>query len=516
MSRTENVKRNLVFNILKYVTQLVLQFVLRTLLIYVMGAEYIGLNGLFTNIFSFLNLAELGIGTAIVFSMYKPIAENNTEKIKTLQNLYKKFYFYIIIVVLALGLVVTPFLNYLIKEEITVNINIYVLYLMYLLNTIAGYFSAHKRSLLFAYQRNDMENKVRTLCIFGMSIIQIVVIVVFKNYYLYFVVNILFTILESVLIHLSANKLFPEIKGKSEPLDIETKKEITKNVTALSLHKVGTAIVFSTDNILISSFLGVVVLAAYSNYALITNALLSVFLLLNNAILGSVGNLVASKERDFVYSKFKLINFIFAYFSNFTTICLIVLFQPFMQVWTGGGVYMLEFTTVILICFSFYLNRMRSGVSIFRDASGLYWQDRWKPIVEAIVNLVVSIVLAKFMGINGIFIGTIVSTIVAPLWVEPYVLYKHYFKKSVWNYFKRYVLDALIMIAGAVICYFVCSLIPDGGIWWLIFKFAVCIVLSNIVLILAYLPSKEFRELVSMGKDMVGKLFKRKKNKCKA
>lgn len=515
MTRTDNIKRNLIFNVLKFVTQLVLQFVLRTVLIYTMGAEYLGINGLFTNIFAFLNLAELGIGTAIVFSMYKPIADNDVEKIKALQNLYKKFYLYISLVVLALGLVITPFLDFFIKEEVTVNINIYILFLMYLINTLAGYFSAHKRSLLFAYQRNDMENKIRTICIFGMSIIQIAVLAIFKNYYIYFAVNILFTILECILIHLSANKLFPEIRGKSDPLDKDTKKEITKNVSALSLHKMCSLIVSSTDNILISAFLGIAILGAYSNYALIIASIATLFGLITNALMGSVGDLIATRGKEYVYKKYKQIYIIFSYFSGFSCICLFVLIQPFIQVWTGGGVYLLDLFTVVLICITFYFARMRTGVGILKECTGLFYQDMWRTIVEAVVNLVSSIIFVKWLGINGIFLGTILSTIVAPLWVEPYVLYKHYFKKSVWNYFKRYILDALIMVAGAVICYFVCSLIPDGGIWWLILKFAVCIILSNIVLILAYLPSKEFREVVSMGKDMVGKVIKRK-NKSKA
>ena len=271
MTRTQNIRKNLIFNIIKYVTNLLLQFVLRTVLIYYMGAEYLGLNGLFTNIFSFLNLAELGIGSAIVFSMYKPIADNDVEKIKSLEHLYKKFYIIISIIVGTIGLAITPFIKYLMNGGVSVNINIYILYIMYLVYTLVGYWSAHKRSLLFAYQRNDVENKIKTICIVGMSLIQIVVLVLFKNYYIYFSISILFTLIECILIQVYANKLFPEISGKTHPLDKETKKEITRNVTAISMHKIGGAVVFSTDNILISTFLGVVVLGAYSNYALITS-----------------------------------------------------------------------------------------------------------------------------------------------------------------------------------------------------------------------------------------------------
>lgn len=507
MSRTDNVKRNLIFNIIKYVVQLFLQFAIRTVLIYTLGAEYIGLNGLFSNIFTFLNIAELGIGSAIVFSMYKPIADGDDEKVKTLQNLYKKFYIIISAVILVLGLILTPFLKYFIKNEVTVNVNIYILFIMYLVNTLASYFCAHKRSLLLAYQRNDIENKIRTVCVILMSISQVVSLILFRNYYLYFTLTIIFTVIECGFIYIIAQKMFPNIRGIANPLENSTKKEITKNVMALSLHKIGGAVVFSTDSILTSMFCGIVVLGAYSNYTLITNAIISIFIMINSALVASVGNLVASQTVDYSYSRFKTINFIFSYLSAFSFICLLVLFQPFMTIWTGGGEYLLNFSTVIIICISFYLSRMRCGVGVFKDASGLFWYNKWMPIVESLINLVVSILLAQFLGINGIFIGTIVSTIAAPLWVEPKVLFKHYFKKSVWHYFKRYILDVVIMVVSCAITFGVCYLIPDGNIWLLIAKFAVCIILSNILLILCYFKTKEFKEVLIIVKKIIKNSF---------
>lgn len=510
MTRTQNIKKNLIFNMIKYVTNLLLQFLLRTVLIYYMGAEYLGLNGLFTNIFSFLNLAELGIGSAIVFSMYKPIADGDTEKVKALEHLYKKFYTIIAVVVGVIGLGITPFIKYFMSGGVSADINVYILYIMYLANTLIGYFAAHKRSLLFAYQRNDVENKIKTICIVGMTIIQIIVLMMFRNYYLYFGVTILFTLIECVLIRVIAGKMFPEIKGKANAIDEDTKKEITKNVTALSLHKIGSAVVYSTDNILISSFFGVVILGAYSNYYLIISSLISVFTLFSNALLASVGNLIASSDSEYVYDKYKLISFMFAYLSAFCTICLVSLFQPFIKLWTGGGEYLLEMSTVIIICVSFYLMRMRTAISIFKDSAGLYWQNRWQPIIESIVNLVTSIILAKLMGINGIFIGTIISTVVAPLWWEPTVLYKHYFKKPLKEYFTRYIRDFAIMAISCIITFLVCGLLPDGGIWLLILKFAVCIILSNVLLILAYLPTKDFKKCFAFGKGLLIKLFRKR------
>jgi len=511
MTRTQNIKKNLIFNAIKFATQLLLQFLLRTFLIYIMGVEYLGLNGLFTNIFSFLNLAELGIGSSIVFSMYKPIADGDTEKVKSLQALYKKFYIIISIIVLSLGVALLPFIKFFIKGDVSVDVNIYLLYVLYLVNTLVGYLSAHKRSLLFAYQRNDVENKIKSICLIGMTILQIVVLFIFKNYYIFFTVNVVFTLIESILVYRWANKLFPEINGDSKPLDKKTRNQISTNVAALSLQKIGNIVVYSTDNILISALLGVVILGVYSNYYLITSSLVSMFYLFINALTASVGNLIASSDKEYVYKKYKQINFIFSFLAAFTTICLVVLLQPFIEVWTGGGVYLLNYDTVILICLSYYLMRMRNANLIFRDAAGLYNYKKFMPIVEAITNLVVSLVLGYFIGINGIIIGTIVSTLISPFWVEPCVLYKHYFKKNVWEYFKTYIKDFIIMILAVLACGGVCYLLPSGGLWWLILRFAVCAVLCMIVLCALYAPTKEFKESFNMLKNFLKNKFLRKK-----
>lgn len=505
MTRSNNIKRNLTANIIKFATQLLLQFVLRTVLIYTMGAEYLGLNGLFTNILSFLNLAELGIGSAIVFSMYKPINDGDLEKVKSLQSLYKKFYSIIFIVILVIGLTLLPFLDVLIKGDVTVDINIYILYLMYLANTLISYISAHKRSLLFAYQRNDVENKIKTFCLFGMTLFQILILIALKNYYFYFIINIIFTFIECMWIKSTTNKLYPDINGKSQPLDIQTKKEVSKNVAALSLHKLGGAVVFSTDNILISSITGLVVLGAYSNYYLIIASLTSFVTLISTSLKGSVGNLIADKNNEYVYCTYKTINLLFSIMSSFFAICLFVLLNPFILLWTGGGIYLFNSSTVLLLCISFYLNQMRAGTGVFREGAGLFWYNRFAPIAESLINLIASIILGIFMGINGIILGTILSTILVPLWIEPKVLYKHYFKKNVWSYFRQYLIDTLIMIAVGAICYFVCSFIPDGGIGLLIAKFATCIPLCGVLLLIAYLPSKEFKQTLSTFKTFIKK-----------
>lgn len=504
MTRTENVKRNTIFSIIKFAIQLVLQFVLRTVLIYTLGAKYLGVNGLFTNIFNLLNLAELGIGSAIVFSMYKPIAEGNMEQVKALNYLYKKLYFVIALVVGVLGAAITPFLPHLIKGDTTgLDINIYIVYLLFLANTLVGYLSAHKRSLLFAFQRNDVENKVKSGTLIVSTGLQIVALLLFKNFYAYVILMVVGTLIDCILVQVFANKLYPEINGKAEPLHPSIKKEITKNVAAMSMHKIGGAVVFSTDNILISALVSYIVLGYYSNYILVTTSLISFISLLVNSLQASVGNYMQTKTNNEVYGFYLKSNFAFSWIVGFCSVCLICLFQPFMYIWTGNMEYLLPNLSVLLIVISFYLSKMRTNTLMFRDCAGLMWQDRWKPIAEAGINLVASIVLAKFMGLNGIILGTIISTIVAPLWVEPFVLYKYYFKKSVLRYFGKFAFYTVVTVGAGALTYWLCSLLPFAGIGWFVLKCGICLVVPNLIFLLCYFKTSEFKGVIGLAKQVL-------------
>ena len=504
MTRLQNVKRNTTYSIIKFAVQLVLQFVLRTVLIYTLGAKYLGVNGLFTNIFSLLNLAELGIGSAIVFSMYKPIAEGNMEQVKALNNLYKKLYLIIALVVGILGAAVTPFLPYLITGDTTgLEINIYIVYLLFLANTLVGYFSAHKRSLLFAFQRNDVENKVKSGTLIVSTALQIVALLLFRNFYAYVILLVVGTLTDCILVQVFADKLYPEINGKAEPLNPVTKKEITKNVAAMSMHKIGYAIVFSTDNILISALVSYIVLGYYSNYVLITESISTFISLLTAALQASVGNYMATQSNKEVHAFYKKSNFALSWLIGFCTICLLCLFQPFMYIWTGNMEYILPNLSVLLIVISFYLRKMRTNTIMFRDCAGLMWKDRWSPIAEAGINLVASIVLAKIIGLNGIILGTIISTVVAPLWVEPFVLYKYYFKKSVWRYFGKYVFYTVVTVGAGALTYWLCSLLPFVGIGWFVLKCGICLVVPNVIFLLCYFKTSEFKGVIGLAKQVL-------------
>ena len=353
MTRVDHVAKNGVYNFLKYFLQLFLQFALRTVLIYKLGKEYLGLNGLFSNILGILNLAELGIGGAISFCLYKPIAENDTKKINSLLNLYKKFYILIASFVFLAGILITPFLPYLINGNYPSEINIYVVYLVLLLNSVMSYFSAHKRTLIYSNQRNDIESKIKIGCISSLYLLQILLLIIFKNYYYYIVLLPLFTMIENIIVVIVANKMFPMIKEKPEKIDEKTKEELKKKLFAMSIHQIGGVLVLSTDNIIISSMIGLDAVGIYSNYLLIINSLISLIGIICNSIQASVGNMVVLTNKDYVMKKYDILNFGYVWLVGWSTICMICLFQPFIILWTNNIDYLLPISVVFTICLSF-------------------------------------------------------------------------------------------------------------------------------------------------------------------
>lgn len=501
-SRIKNTSRNTFFGALMYLAKIVLQFVVRAFFNRYFISEYLGLNGLYTNILNVLSLAELGVGNAIVYSMYKPISENDTETIKSLVALYKKIYCIIGCVITVIGLALIPALPYLIKDVPDVDINLSVIYVLYLAQTVTGYFFAYRRSLVFAYQRNDIESKISFLAQFVLAVCQIVIMVVWKNYYAYVSSMVICNTLDAVLIFIISFKLFPEIKGKAAPLDKAISKKIAKNTGAMVCHKIGSAVVFSTDSIIISAFVSLTVLGLYSNYTLVTNALASAITLLVAAMKGSIGNLIATGDNEKSYKIFKALNLLMIWFIGFLFIGIMVCVQDFISILGGDSSKQLPYLTVVLICLNFYVTQSRTMANNFKECAGLFWNDRFKPLFEAGINLGLDLLLVYFMGINGVILATIISTVTVPLWVEPYVLYKNYFKQHLYKYFLQYIFYILSTAASFGVTFFACYFIPHGGIGWFILRVVICLILPNLVYLLIYFKTPEFTYLFSAVKAL--------------
>lgn len=510
--RKKIIVRNTKYGAIKTIVQYLLQFVLRTIFIYVLGKEYLGLNGVFSNILGCLNIVELGIGTAIVFSMYKPIAENDVEKIKSLNALYKKCFRIIAIIITSLGLAIIPILKFLISGDIPSDVNIYAVYLITLFDTVIGYLWAHKRSLLFAYQRNDVESKVGTLSILLLSITQIVLLLITRNYYSYIICKPIFSIIENMIISNCVRKLYPDIKGKAQPISKAMTKEIQKNVVASSMNQIGGVFVTSTDNILISAILGLSILGIYTNYATIISCITACITLITYNARSTIGNMVASESSDYVYEKYKIFNFIMYWITGFCTVCLLCLLSPFVYMWTNASIdYLLDFSVVIVLVINFYITNTLSLTATYTVSAGLMWQNKWKTIIQGIVNIVFSIWFTHLWGIIGIFIGTLASYISAPLWMDTRILHKYYFKKGAKTYWFKYIIFSIVTCIVAIVCNSLCNLLPFAGILWFILKACICLVVPNVIYLLCFCRTSEFKQCFSMAKEFVSNLFSRKK-----
>lgn len=502
MSRTKMSIHNLRVALFGQILGLLISFVSRTFFINILGSEYLGISGLFTNILTTLSLVELGVGPAITYSLYKPLAENDQEKIKSLMVLYKKVYNIIGILIATLGLIFTPFIETLIKDVPDIQ-NIHLIYILFVLNTSLSYFFVYKRNLIIANQQRYIATIYRYSFFFILNVFQIIGLYIYKNYFLYLILQVIFTLLENITVAKKVDKLYPYLQDKKvNRLDKVTINEIKRNTKAMLLHKVGSNVVNSTDNILISAMVGLRAVGLYSNYFLIMNALNIIIGQLFTALTASVGNLGATDTNNRSYFIFRCVNFIDFWIYGFSAICLYFLFNPFISLWLGSDMlFSRNIVTVLVI--NFYIQGMRKSVLTFRDALGLYWYDRYKPLFESVINLVASLILVEKIGLSGIFIGTLISTMTTCFWVEPYVLYKKGFRLPLKSYFIDYIIySGVTLIAGFVTNLFI-RLVSNTNVVSFLISMLICLIVPNVIFLLLFYKKREFKYLFNVAKNNI-------------
>jgi len=510
MSRTKNSVKNLSYALIGQVIGFVVSFIARIFFIQVLGREYLGLNGLFTNVLTILSLAELGVGEAITFSLYKPLAENDTRKCTMLMQVYKKVYNIIGLAILILGISLIPLLPYIIKNMPDIPY-INLIYILFVVNTAVSYFFSYKRNLIIADQKRYIATFYRYLAHFIFTFLEIIYLILFKNYIGYLIIMISATLADNIMVSRKADKMYKFLKNKEEiPLDDESKKSIIKNTKAMMMHKVGGVIVNSTDNILLSMFVSLDSVGLYSNYFFVTNALNSITTHVFNSLTASVGNLFVTSDNKKAYSVFKDVYFLNYFMYSFIAVSLLCLFNPFIDLWVGKD-YLFNFDVVIIIVINFYITGMRKSVLTFREASGLFYKDRWKSVFEAIINLVASIIFAIYFATFGVFLGTLVSSLTVCVWVEPLVLYKYGFKEKLRDYFKLYFMYLIITIFVCFLTYYLCSFIQYGRFISLILKGIICLIVPNIINILIFRNTEEYKYFKNLLKKIISR-FKIRKN----
>lgn len=506
-TRTKNSIINSIVSVIMQVLMILISFIGRTFFIKILGAEYLGINGLFTNILSILSFAELGVGTAIIYSLYKPIASNDEKKISAYVNLYKKAYRAIGFIILAVGLIIIPALPLVIKDfNQYSNININLIYILFLLNSSMTYFYSYKRSLIVANQKKYIDSINRVVCLILLNGTQIIILYTTHNYILYLIIQILFSIIENISITTIANKMYPYLNlYKKERITQHEKKNIVQNVKALIMHKVGSTVVSNTSSILMSAFIGLSTVGIYSNYSMIITAIQTIINQMFTSITSSVGNLNTEDNVEKSHNVFWRIEFINFWLTSMISVMLLTILNDFIKLWVGKE-YLLDFQILVVIVINFFLYEMRQTLFIYKNTYAIFKNDRYVPLIEACINLVASIVLVKIMGITGIFLGTIISTLCTCFWTEPYFLYKVKFKKGLGNYFKKYFKYVVITIITALITVFMSNFINVENIYNFIIKVIFSFIITNLILVIFLFKTKEFKYYIELIENFIQRL----------
>jgi len=491
--RTKNSIYNAIFSTLASLVGMVLGFVTQKIFLMCLGLEYSGANGLFTNIMSMLAIVEMGVGSAIVYNLYKPIANDDTEKIKTLMRFYKKCYNIIAATILVFGIILTPFVPIFVGEN-SIPESMILLYFLALFDTILSYLISYKRSILIAHQKNYIINIVHMIYLILLNVCEIAILFAFKNYILYLILRIVFRFLENLVITLIANKKYPYIKDKNYVvLDKETRKNLFTNVKGLFYHKIGGFIVGGTSYIVISRILGLKYAGIYNNYFLIFN---SVSILLSQiffSIVASVGNLLVEEKTEKcheVYKKLTVFNF---WIYALCSVGLFAALQPFVTWWIGSE-YLLPMYAIFCFALYFYLQGMRKTINAFKEAAGIFYQDRRIPIVESVVNLVSAIFFVKLIGIAGVFVAGIISSLVLFAYSYPKYVYKPLFNKK-WKvfYIEQIKLFFLMLIMLGTTYLLMNLIVLQNPLLQFIVNGIIVLIVVNLLFYIVFRKTEEFK-----------------------
>ena len=496
---------NMLFNIGGQFLTMLLSFINRMVFIRCLSAEYLGVNGLFTDVLSILNFAELGIGTAMVFSMYEPAARDDEQKLARLMNLYKWMYRAVAASVLLFGLVLLPFLPYLIKGGEGIE-HITLIYMIYVLGSASSYLLSYKNSIYQAYQKGYICAGWSMACECIKTVSQITVLLLTRNFILYLAVQQAIQFLPNIMVSRMVDKEFPYLKECHELPEREERNGILKNIGAMSMHKLSTIIVRNTDSLLMSSFIGLATVGLYSNYRLVINALNNLMGKFAVAFSGSIGNFAVMENSDRLYKIYKEMDFMFFVMSAYLTGGLMMLFNPFITLLFGGR-YCFPMTTVMVIVAEFYITRMRQTNLLFREAMGLFRNDRYKAVAESIINLVASLVLVRQYGVTGIIWGTIISTLCTCAWVEPYIFLKYgvqdAWQKKLRDYFAEYLKRTLLTAAVSAAAVLWVQRFPVGNFGIFILDGLLYTAVFAGVIVLLYRRSVEYEALKRRGLEIL-------------
>ena len=494
LERKKNTIRNTTWGVINRAVALLGPFAIRTIIIYILGTEYLGLSSLFSSILQVLSMAELGFSSAIAYSMYNPIANNDEALICALLRLYRKVYKVIGFVILGLGLCLMPFLRNLINGDVPADINIYYLYALYLFNASISYLMYAYKSVLFsAYQREDIMSKIQTSLLLIQYVIQILILLAAKNYYAYYIIVPLISIINNILIEIMTKKYYPKLIPTGQVPE-EILRDVKEKVSGVVVSKFCGLTRNTFDSIIISAFLGLTTVAIYSNYYYILSNIASVIVIMVTSMRAGIGNSVALETCEKNYSDYQKFTFMYAWIAGWCAICLLCLYQPFMKLWMGEA-NMFPFYIVVLLCIYFLGQTMGDITNAYSGAVGLWWENRYRTLLEAGSNLFLNIIFGYFFGVFGIILATIVTIFVYNFVWQTKILFDNYFKEySLGSYIMQYMKYNVITVIVAAITLALGALFDFGDLGNLLYRGVLCLIIPNILFLVLYSRSKVFRE----------------------
>lgn len=501
--RTKNSIKNISVGLLSQMIITFLGFISRKVFLDNLGSEYLGINGLMSNVLSMLGLVESGIGVSIVYNLYKPLAENDEKAVISLVQLYKKAYEVLAIIVFLLSLIIYPIMLRLMNKNINSSY-ITIVYFIFVFKNMLSYLYAHKWSLINADQKGYVLTGINIVFNTVTLLARIAILNFTKSYILYLIIEIILLLIQNIFNGSIVNKRYPYIKTfKKYEVEYEVKNNIKKNVKALFLHNIGSYCVNGTDNILISTFVNLKTVGLYSNYTMIIAQVTSLLTPILNGINASIGNLIATENKEKNFEIFNVTYFVNFWLYSFNTIFLFNLLEPFLTWWLGDG-YLIDRMTFVIVLVNFYISGMRSSISTFKNKAGIFAQDKYVPLIESVINLGTSILLAKYFGLVGIFIGTTISTLCTVFWNVPRLVYKNVFNKPLKNYFKKYFQYLIFTIVVGTITTVTCNRLGESSSFIsLCIRGGICIFIPNIIYGILFYRSKEFKYLLNVYKNII-------------
>ena len=505
-SRIKNTARNMLASTVFRIINLAFPFFINTIIIQTLGIEYLGLNMLFSSILQVLSLTELGFGTAMVFSMYEPIAKGDASKVSALLALYRKVYLIIGCVIIGIGLVCIPVLPHIINGEIPDGLNLYILFIINLTNTSITYFLfTYRSSLLIAHQRNDIVDKINILIEIALNISKIVILLITRNYYLFTLLLPIYAAINSLLVFIVSKKKYPHFRCEGTISKAE-KKSIFSRVYGISINKLCYVLSNSFDNVVISGFLGLAILGQYNNYFVLANAVVMFMRIITVSATSSIGNSIICESKEKNYKDFRMFQFVFSMIIGWAAICILCLNQPFIKLWVGED---LMFDSATAMVFAVFMYAKISGevFMAYREAAGIWEHDRIRPFLEGILNLCMNILFVQIIGVVGVIVSTIITMgFIRTIWGS-YYLFKEYF--SEYSH-KKYLLTLLhyllITILAGAISYLSCEFISSEGILGLFIRLFVCSFITGLTYFLVYFRSQEFKMVSAEIKSFIHKV----------